>query len=178
MSIEQRAGQADAVVRIRSPRYALIQPFVMAGLFLVIAGSNWTRGDQMGNSPFWLALAGVIVAQSLWGLTWGVDLTPESAVLRGVRRRSIPWREVQAVVPYEHTGSRLVRLIPQNGKPVTLRAPTSWWRLGGAAYERDFHRIDQWWLAHRGESWRPVRPEAPRSPYWDKTEKFDAEPTN
>jgi hypothetical protein len=164
MSIEQGAGPPDAVVRIRSPRYVLIQPVVMAGLFLVIAGSNWTRDDQIGNSPpFWLALAGVIVAQSLWELTWGVDLTPESAVLRGVRRRSIPWREVQAIVPYEHGGSRLVRLIPQNGKPVTLRAPRSWWRLGGAAYERDFHRIDQWWLAHRGGSWRPV-PSGSRSP--------------
>jgi hypothetical protein len=165
MTLEQGAGQVDTVVSIRSTRYALIQPFVTAGLFLGIAGLIWTRGDQMGSSPFWLALSGVIVAQSLWELTWGgVDLTPDSAVVRGVRWRRIPWREVQAVVPHERNGSRMVRLIPMNSKPVTLRAPTSWWRLGGAAYERDFHRIYQWRLAHRGESWRPVPQEEPRPP--------------
>jgi hypothetical protein len=69
---------------------------------------------------------------------------------------------VQAVVRYEQVGSWMVRLIPESGKPVTLRAPTSLWGFGGAAHERDFHRIGQYWLAHRGESWRPVRPEAPR----------------
>ena len=42
------------------------------------------------------------------------------------------------------------------------RYPTSSWRKGDAPYERDFQRLDQWWLAHRGESWRPVRPEAPQ----------------
>jgi hypothetical protein len=25
-----------------------------------------------------------------------------------------------------------------------------------AAYEQDYHRIEQWWLAHRGPSWREV----------------------
>jgi hypothetical protein len=31
------------------------------------------------------------------------------------------------------------------------------WGFGGvAAYEQDYHRIEQWWLAHRGPSWREV----------------------
>jgi hypothetical protein len=110
----------------------------------------------------WVGGAGVIVAEALWALTWGVDLTPESVNLRGVRRRSIPWQEVQAVLRYEQVGQARVQLIPEEGKPITLRAPTRLWGMGGAGYERDFHRIGQWWLAHRGESWRPVRPEAPR----------------
>jgi hypothetical protein len=165
MTIEQGAGQADAVVKIRNPRYDSILTWVVtAGLFIGLAASHATGGDQLGLVPFWLAGAGVIVAQSLWALTWGVDLTPESANLRGVRRRSIPWQEVQAVLRVEVMGSRMVQLVPEKGKPVTLRAPTSLWGLGGAAFERDFHRIGQWWLDHRGESWRPVRPEAPQPP--------------
>ena len=34
------------------------------------------------------------------------------------------------------------------------------WGFGGkrgvAAYEQDYHRIEQWWLAHRGPSWHEV----------------------
>ena len=70
------------------------------------------------------------------------------------------------------TGGWCVQLILESGEAVTLRAPTlSVWGSGGAEFEGDFHRIGQWWLAHRGESWRvmasrgeswrPVRPEAP-----------------
>jgi hypothetical protein len=151
-------------VKIRTSRYDLILPLVVAGPFCLLAVSDLAGGDQLDFGPVWLAGAAVIVAESLWALTWGVDLTPESANLRGFRRRSIPWQEVQAVLRYERIGSRMVRLIPDNGKPVTLRAPTSLWGLGGAAYERDFHRIGQWWLEHRGESWRPLRPEAPLPP--------------
>jgi hypothetical protein len=164
MTIEQGAGQAEAVVRIRTPRHAMIQPVVMAGLFLVVAADSGTGGDQQGRSLVLPALACVILALSLWEQTFGVDLTPESVKLRGIRRRSIPWREIQAVVRFEQVGSRGVRLIPENGKPVTLRAPATMWGMGKAGYERDFHCIGQWWLAHRGESWRPVRPEAPRPP--------------
>ena len=156
MTIEQGVGQV--VVTIRTSRDTLLQPFAMAGMCFVIAAS-----DPRGLAPLWL-MGLAIVAQALWALNWGVDLTPESANLRGIRRRSIPWQEVQAVLRYEQTGSSMVRLILENGKPVTLRAPARLWGLGGAAYDRDFHRIGQWWLAHRGESWRPVRTQTPRPP--------------
>ena len=74
--------------------------------------------------------------------------------------RSVSWPEVQAVVRVK--GGWCVQLILESGEAVTLRAPTlSVWGSGGAEFEGDFHRIGQWWLAHRGESWRPVRPEAP-----------------
>lgn len=162
MTIERDAG--FTVVKIRTPRYTLIQPILTTGLFLAFAASAWNGGDQIGLARVWLAAAGVIVATALWSLTWGIDLTPESANVRGVRRRSIPWQEVQAVISHEQLGSRTVQLIPEQGRRVQLRAPTNTWGWGRPAYERDFHRIGQWWLAHRGESWRPVRPEAPRLP--------------
>ena len=161
MTIEQGAGQAHAVVKVRTPWYALIQPFLMAGLFLVIGASSWT--PRISSLP-WIA-AGVIVAQSLWEQTWGVDLTPESVNLRGFRRRSIAWPEVQAVLRHRQTGSRTVSLILNSGRQVELRAPKSFWWLGAAAYERDFHQIEQWWLSHRGESWHSLLPEAVRNQY-------------
>jgi len=57
-------------------------------------------------------------------------------------------------------GGWLVQLMLESGKPVTLRAPMVSWGFGGkrgvAAYEQDYHRIEQWWLAHRGPSWHEV----------------------
>jgi hypothetical protein len=69
------------------------------------------------------------------------------------------------VTRHEEFGQRTVQLILENGKPVRLRAPVSVWGMGGPAYEGDVHRIGQWWQSHRGESWRPLLPEAPRNPY-------------
>jgi len=164
MTIEPVAGQP--VVKIRRSHYALLQPFAMLGLFIMLGtfSHHAAVDDPLGRALDLLFYGtwGLIGAVSLWSLFWGVDLTPECANLRWLRRRSIPWPKVQAVLRYEQPGSAVVRLILETGKPVTLWAPARLWGLGGATYERDFHRIGQWWLAHRGESWRPLRPEAPR----------------
>jgi len=112
-----------------------------------------------------LAVGCLSVGQALWIRTLGVDLTPESANVRSFRRRNIPWQDVQAVLQYQRHGAWSVRLILESGKPVTLQAPRTWSGFGGGAqYERDFHRIGHWWLAHRGEAWRPLRAEAPQPP--------------
>jgi hypothetical protein len=164
MRMEQGVGQA--VVKIRPSRYTVIQSLV---LLTLLTPATFFNQSTFVDEPLGQALTLVLrcmwvllVALMLWGMTWGVDLTPESANIRGIRRRSISWREVQAVLRYEQAGRTSVRLILENGKRVTLRAPARLWGLGAAAYDRDFHQIGQWWLAHRGESWRPLRPEAPR----------------
>jgi hypothetical protein len=94
-----------------------------------------------------------------------VDLTRESAVVRGIGRRRVhPWGDVQAVVRHDHRyGESVVQLVLEGGQKVTLPYPRSLWRQGDR-YERDFEDIDTWWVAHRGQSWRPSRPEATRPP--------------
>jgi hypothetical protein len=154
----------SAPFRIRTSRYALIQPFVMSGLFLVLAAFDGI-GFELGLARVGLVVVGLVGATALWTLTFGVDLTPETVNLRGLRRRSISWQQVQAVIRYQQFGQRTVQLILANGKTVRLRAPITVWGMGGPAYERDFHRIGQCWQSNRGESWRPLLPEAPRNPY-------------
>ena len=66
MTIDQGVGQG--VVKIRTSRYELIQPFAMAGFYFVLAASH-----PRGLAPFWL-MGPVIVALARWALTWGVDL--------------------------------------------------------------------------------------------------------
>ena len=154
-------GVAQGAVKIRTPRYTWMWYFAFGAFWLVLS-VFYAWLDRPWQSWGYLATGCLWVAGGLLIRNLGVDLTPVSANFRSPRRRSVPWSEVQAVARQKASGVWCVQLILENEKPVTLRAPTSMWGLGGAEYERDFDRIGQWWLAHRGESWRPLRPEAPR----------------
>jgi hypothetical protein len=153
----------DAVVKIRTPHSSWMWLLVMAGPQFVLAagylalGSSWKAAGLLALGSLWFGAG-------LWIRTLGVDLTPESAIARSVRRRNIPWQDVQAVLQYHGRGEWGVRLILESGEPVTLRAPRTSFGFGGAQFERNFQRIGRWWLAHRGEAWRPVRPKAPQLP--------------
>ena len=159
MTIEPDLAAADT--KIRTPRYAWVLmsaalQFAVATFFWVIPAGFWP-GSWF--AWFWLMFGCLSVAEALWLRTLGVDLTHESAILRGFRRRTVPWHEVQAVVRKRRFDTWVVQLIPESGKPVTLRAPTTSWSLGAAKYEQDHQRIGQWWVAHRGESWCPKAPQ-------------------
>ena len=159
MSVEHSV--AEETVRIRTSRLNWIVMFV-GGLFLVaIQALQWgSRGGDLGLT----VVGGMLVGESLWMSGFGVDLTPEFANVRGLRRRHVRWDQVQAVQCFRQLGTDRVCLVLENGQVVNLRAPSISWGLSAARYERDFHRIGQWWMAHRGQSWRPIRPEAPGAP--------------
>jgi hypothetical protein len=105
----------------------------------------------------WMALPYLILICVGVGLqfalrTLGVELTPEAAVIHGRRQRTVPWLQVQSVVGHVNSnGSSSVQLILEKGEPVTLPFPKTLWRKGDTGFQRDLERIDQWWLAHRGE---------------------------
>jgi hypothetical protein len=126
----------------------------LGALFCGLFFSAWLLADgKPWVALLWLVLTCVGVVLQFVLRTLGVYLTPECAVIRGRRRRSVPWQEVQSVVSHVHSnGKASVRLILKNGEPVTLPFPKTLWRKGDAQYQQDFQRIDQWWLAHRGES--------------------------
>ena len=72
-------------------------------------------------------------------------------------------------------GTSVVGLILENGESVMLRVPMSLWRKGDAKYERDFHRIDEYWLAHRGGSWHRVPPRRPSHQFRSEARWFAVE---
>jgi hypothetical protein len=161
MTIEQGATEAD--VKIRVPRtWVGYMNFVTGGAWLVIAAVSGPMGRP------WVALFGLVIGCLNVGLGlalrfFGIDLTPGFAVVRCLRRRRVPWGEVQAVVSNDGKyGTSVVRLILDNGESVRLPLSKNHWRKGNAQCERDFHRMVQWWITHRGESWRPVHPETPQ----------------
>jgi len=115
-------GRAEAEVKIRTTRQAWMQPFVFGGIWLVFA-IGWVTIDQPFFAVCWLVLGCASIVKAVKLRTMGVDLTPESANVRGVRRRCIPWKDVQAVVHHRRQGTWGVRLVLESGKPVRLPAP-------------------------------------------------------
>jgi len=155
VTIEQ--SPAETTVTFRAPRRDRIGWWVVAGLNLVVAALLATAGITW-LALCWLVIACAFAAEALWFGIAVLELTPEAANLGGFRRQSIPWQDVQDVVRYRRLGAWTVRLlVPESGRPALLRVPASTWGLGGQEYDRDFHQIEQWWLAHRGESWRDLR---------------------
>jgi hypothetical protein len=164
MSVEQ--GVTEATVRIRTPRLGWMMLLVSGLAILATQALEWVvpRGGDNTSTVLLTVLGSGQVGEAVWMRTFGIDLTPQLANVRGIRRRSVPWSQVQAVLGYRHMGADRVALVLDSGERVVLRMPATYWGSGAATdvkYREDFHRLGQWWLAHRGPSWRPVRPEAP-----------------
>ena len=126
---------------------------------LAVAGEV-ARGEHLAEAgPWWRRRCGSAPS--------GSTLPLKSANVRGILRRSVPWSQVQAVLGHRQMGVERVALVLDSGERVVLRVPSTFWGSGAATAAKcrdDFHRLGQWWLAHRGPSWRPVRPEAPGAP--------------
>lgn len=162
MMIEQSAAEAE--VRIGPVLFFWMWSVVGTVFGLSLAAKAFAHGAPWVALP-WLVLSCGNVVLPFLVRTLGVDLTSESALVHGRHRRTVPWREVQSVISHvKPNGTSEVRLMLENGEALPLPFPKTLWRRGDAQYERDFQRIDRWWLAHRGESWRPISPAAPQPP--------------
>lgn len=154
MTIQQ--GTSPSAFKIRAPESRTwILLILVGGGCLALAFLNLSGMRPSRPSLGFLALGSCYVPM-VWAIrTFGVDLTRESAVVRGFRQRHVPWPEVQAVVtgvPSNRASS--VSLILASGESMRLPYPRTLCRPGDEQYERDVERIEEWWQAHRGPSWR------------------------
>jgi hypothetical protein len=165
MTTEQGASGGTVTFRTPVPQLAPAHAWVMDAVFAVLwlvpsAGALWK--GQPGIAATYLVF-GCCWGALAW-LSWksGVELTSGSVVVRRLSQRRIAWSQVQGVVRHKTSGNwSSVRLLLQDGKQVKLPAPGG---TDALAFERDFQIIDAWWLAHRGQSWRPLRQEEPLPP--------------
>ncbi|MGH1554427.1 hypothetical protein ACRAWF_28255 [Streptomyces sp. L7] len=100
---------------------------------------------------------------------FGITLTPSAVVVHNLRRRTIPWPDIQAVQPESLLGTTTIVLYEANGRRTRLRAPSTGFPARDRHFEEKFHTIGTWWLAHRGPDWtpfppRPAWPTAPQAP--------------
>ena len=157
------AQAAPAGVRLRTPRRDWVPLFVAGVSQLVLATWWWLLPDPV-DLRVWLpvsqlAFGTLLTAEGLLLSTFSIDLTPDAAIVRGLRRRVIVWSDLQGVVSRQRLGSTwVVQLVPAQGRPITLRAATSWGGFGVTTHVQQFHQIGQWWLAHSGPTWRPKAP--------------------
>jgi len=153
MTIQQ--GTSPAALKIRAPESRTwILLVLVGGGCVALAALNLTGFPSRPTLGFFAL--GCCYVPMVWAIrTFGLDLTRESAVVRGFRQRHIPWPQVQAVVP-DVTSSQAssVSLVLASGESMRLPYPRTRCRPGDAQYERDVQRIDEWWRAHRGPSWR------------------------
>ncbi|MEW2401725.1 hypothetical protein [Streptomyces sp. NPDC046862] len=89
---------------------------------------------------------------------FGITLTSSAAVVRNLRRRTIPWSNVQAIHIEPYMGTRRLVLYEAGGRRTPLRAPITGFLAWDSGFEEKYHTIGRWWLAHRGPDWTPVPP--------------------
>ncbi len=146
----------DADVDIRLARREWLWMSALVALYMMFAVISGTAGGWSLFEYWWLGLAAVLVLEMLWLRTRGVTLRRDAAVIRNVRTHVVSWNRVQAIAPESLLGTRRVAVYTDDGRRIVLRAPTASLGMGREQYERDYHRIGQWWLAHRGPDWQPV----------------------
>ncbi len=112
--------------------------------------SHWT--------VFWIGLLVAFVPELLWLRTTGIDLTPDALVLRGLRRRVMPWPEITSmrIAPLVGTQSILVTTRDEQRR---LRAPVHTPFVGpDREFKAKADTLYRYWVEHRGGDWSPAPP--------------------
>jgi hypothetical protein len=116
------------------------------------------------HQMIWLVVDVVMVSACWWMfVALRITLTPEALLVRGLRRRRIPWVDIRSIEHLHNRRSSGVQIHTASGSRLRLPAPGT----GGmfdteARFVRDYHRLGQWWLAHQAPS-RQAAPQAGRA---------------
>ncbi len=160
---------SPAEVRYRMTMWQRTVPFlpavvVTAAVFTTSAAGAGTTppGGLPGLAAFWIVL---LILTALFPHRFGITLTPSSAVVHNLRRRTIPWSEIRAVQTESILGTMTIVLYEANGRRTRLRAPSTGFLAWDHHFEEKFHVIGTWWLTYRGPDWNPVPP----PPTWPTT---------
>jgi hypothetical protein len=153
------------VVRVRQPQRALLPFYVLMLVPIALLTLNvWTMGDELGLGPWPYVAWGVLLLPAVVLVAHGVlrplgvDLRDDAAVVVGpLRNREVPWRDVQAVT-FGTRGDTLTLYLADRTE-VRCRYPShSMLYVPSKRVDADFHRVGQWWLAHRGPDRQPLPP--------------------
>ncbi|MFE9307825.1 hypothetical protein ACFYM5_08995 [Streptomyces sp. NPDC006706] len=160
MEQSQVAAMPPERIRYRLTRLQRLWPMLPSTIIMASQILFWLDGG-----PFRPALVSILLT---WGVLlpmvliasriFGVTLTPSAAIVHNLRRRTIPWSNVQAIRIESLFGSRTVVIYEAGGRRTRLRAPITGFLSWDRSFEEKFHTIGRWWLDHRGPDWAPVPP--------------------
>ncbi|MET8454523.1 hypothetical protein [Streptomyces sp. NPDC005209] len=152
------AGSPESV-RYRLTRRQRLLSVLPAVVVMPCQVLLWLDGGPTGPLFVSLLTWGVLVPVALIiSRPFGVTLTPSAAVVHNLRRRTIPWSNVQGIRIESLFGSRIVAIYEAGGRRTRLRAPITGFLSWDRSFEEKFHTIGRWWLDHRGPDWAPVPP--------------------
>lgn len=156
---------AQGEIRFRLGIWQCLLPVMPAFLGLGLGTLN-PAGRAAFGPWFFVPWAASVLLLTVISATFpfGITLTPSAAVVRNLRRRTIPWVSVQSVRVERIMGGRFVALYEADGRRTRLRAPMTGFLQRDRDFERKFHTVGQWWLAHRGNDWVPVPPPGTGTP--------------
>ncbi len=161
-------------VRYRLTRRQRLLTAVPAIVVMAFQVLFWLDGGPFGPVLVSLLMWAVLLPVApITARYFGVTLTPSAAVVHNLRRRTIPWSNVQAVQIEHLLGSRTVVIYEAGGRRTRLRAPITGFLSWDRSFEEKFHTIGRWWLYHRGPDWAPAPP--PR-PQWGGPPASDGNP--
>ncbi|MFF1678559.1 hypothetical protein ACFVYG_21280 [Streptomyces sp. NPDC058256] len=121
---------------------------LLGGTALVYAGLAFTA-DPMPLSEVKVCVSAAVVAAAgiaLLNRHHGVSLTEEALVVRGNRRRRIPWTDIIRLEVRRVLGVRQVVVHTRDGRRTVLRAPTSF--IDGG-FDRKVGILTEHWEARR-----------------------------
>ena len=141
------AGLPQEELHYRVPQWTAVGPLVVLASWLwpyLFGPPGWPRMPL----PLVLLYVALVVASVAFQRWAGLVLTPTHAVVRGLRVRRIPWSKITGVGQQNVFGADRIVLWVEDGRTVRTRAPYAAFGIGYNAFQRKFHTIGQWWLAH------------------------------
>jgi len=121
---------------------AMLLPPLGWGGFLLANHIDGAGAGLVAYAAFFLGVG------YLTGARFGVDLCHDGVVLRGVRRRVVPWNAVQAIEAKKYFGTRVVVLVV-DGRLRRLRAPFTGPLQRDRQFDDKLAALRSWWMNHR-----------------------------
>jgi len=115
---------------------------------------------------------GLLVGAGLyqWSSRWGCTLENDAIVIEAVRKRRIPWAQVQAVSYNISRLSTAATIIDEKGKTWMLRAPAHSSFAPDSLLRAKMTEIENFWEAHRGSQWQEMESITSGLQLWQRTD--------
>lgn len=116
-------------------------------------------------------IIGLLVGGGLyqWSNRWGCTLEDDAIVIEAVRKRRIPWTQVQAISYNISRLSTAATIIDEKGRTWMLRAPAHSSFAPDPLLRAKMTEIENFWKAHRGSDWKEMESISAGLQPWQRT---------
>ena len=143
-------------------------PRARIGLFMAGPVLAFVGIFMVGTPGIPIGLA-VGVALYLWSNGWGCTIEEDAIVIDSVRKKRIPWANVQAISYSISRFSTAATIVDNSGKTWILRAPTHSSFAPDPLLRAKMTDIENFWKIQRGSQWQESSELTSGLPIWQRT---------